>query len=179
MHALVLVAALYWESGVRGATPTVCFAGTGGTARADRIAQIKEVLKQFEYAANIRFDLQSELHEPAAGERQRLLARRHPRRGSGHGWKSLRQVQAGAGQGMPDSDPGLGGGWSNSPAEFAANRPCVFNMHLGNDSFTTCGLRRSIRRRDRRSSTIRFTSSVMPSVCRTSTSAWTSARIRC
>ena len=32
-------------------------------------------------------------------------------------------------------DPG-GGGWSNSPAEFNANRPCVFNMHLGNDNFT-------------------------------------------
>ncbi|HJQ39862.1 MAG TPA: hypothetical protein VKB93_22190 [Thermoanaerobaculia bacterium] len=56
MHAIILVAALYWESGVRTATPTVAFAGTGGPARADRIAQIKEVLNQFEQAANIRFD---------------------------------------------------------------------------------------------------------------------------
>ena len=37
------------------------------------------------------------------------------------------------------NDPKLGGGWSNSPAEFATNRPCAFNMHLGNDSFATAG----------------------------------------
>ena len=139
MHALVLVAALYWESGVRTATPTVCFAGTGGTARADRIAQIKEVLKQFEYAANIRFDYKTSCtNQPQANGNDFWLEdiRVVVPDTDGNLYGKITPVP---GKGCPMNDPKLGGGWSNSPAEFAANRPCVFNMHLGNDSFANAG----------------------------------------
>jgi hypothetical protein len=138
MHAIILVAALYWESGVRSATPTVCFAGTGGTARADRIAQIKEVLKQFEYAANIRFDYKASCtNQPQANGNDFWLEDIRVVIPNTDG-SLFAKVKPVPGKGCPMADPG-GGGWSNSPAEFTANRPCVFNMHLGSDSFATAG----------------------------------------
>src|SRR5690349_15412743 len=50
------LASLYWENGVRGPRPTVCFAGDATISQPARVAQIKTYLQHFENAANIRFD---------------------------------------------------------------------------------------------------------------------------
>lgn len=133
--ALPAQGALFWDAGVRGPKPTVCFAGDGATAQPDRVAQIKESLKQFEHAANIRFDYRNTCtNQPSANgndfwiEDIRLVI-------PGTGGNLFGQVKPVPGKGCPMDDPG-GGGWSNGPSEFDANRPCVFNMHLGNDNFT-------------------------------------------
>jgi hypothetical protein len=132
--ALPAHAALYWNAGVRGPKPTVCFAGDGATAQPARVQQIKEYLTQFEHAANIRFTYKSACtNQPKDGkdfwlEDIRVVI-------PGTGGDLFGKVKPVPGNGCPMADPG-GGGWSNSPAEFDANRPCVFNMHLGNDNFT-------------------------------------------
>ena len=57
-------ASLYWasangvaplSSGVRGANVSLCFVGNAITARPQRVAQIVQYLKEFEYAGNLRF----------------------------------------------------------------------------------------------------------------------------
>lgn len=131
--ALPVHAALFWDAGVRGPKPTVCFAGDGATAQPARAAQIKEYLKQFEHAANIRFDY-------------RNTCTNQPKDGKDFWVEDIRVVIPGTGGGLFDKVkpvPGAGcpmldvstGGWSNAPSEFDANRPCVFNMHLGDDNF--------------------------------------------
>src|SRR2546423_11523450 len=55
LAAAPLDASIYWNAGVRNATPTVCFAGDAAISQPARVAQIKSYLQQYEWAANIRF----------------------------------------------------------------------------------------------------------------------------
>lgn len=132
--ALPAHAALYWDAGVRGPKPTVCFAGDGATAQSARVAQIKESLTQFEHAANIRFTYKSACtNQPKDGkdfwlEEIRVVI-------PGTGGDLFNKLKPVPGNGCPMLDLSTGG-WSNAPSDLDANRPCVFNMHLGDDNFT-------------------------------------------
>jgi hypothetical protein len=139
----LILAVLYWNAGVRTSKPSVCFVGDALTARPARVAQIKEWLKQYEQAANIRFDYKATCTSQTQADGTvfwtddiRVVIPNTTAPGvAGDVYNAVKPVP---GTNCPMDDPG-GGGWSNSPAEYTANRPCLYNMHLGDDSFATAG----------------------------------------
>jgi hypothetical protein len=124
-------AALYWFQGVRAKTISVCFVGTALTTNADFVQQIRTYIKEFEYAANIRFnDLgtcppsnpQPNGNDYFDGDIRIMVP------DAGYAWTTGPVP----GIGCPmTSQPG--GSWSNAPNDLTANRPCLYNMRMGED----------------------------------------------
>ena len=124
-------AALYWFQGVRSKTITVCFVGNAVATRLDRVQQIMTHLKQFEYAANVRFTYlgacaasvpQFNGNDYFAGDIRVHLA------GIDIPWTTGPVP----GMGCPmTSQPASS--WSNAPDDLTLNRPCLYNLQLGDD----------------------------------------------
>ncbi|HET7087860.1 MAG TPA: M12 family metallopeptidase [Anaerolineae bacterium] len=124
-------AALYWFQGVRSKTISVCFVGTAVTTRPDRVQQILTYLKEFEYAANIRFNYlgqcpasipQPDGHDYYDGDIRVMIPN------AGLAWTTGPVL----GNGCPmTSQPG--GSWSNAPNDLGPNRACLYNLRLGDD----------------------------------------------
>lgn len=134
-------AGLYWGAGVRSKTVTVCFVGDAVTLRSSRVDQVLRYLREFEYAANVRF--------PATG-----VACAAPTTVSG-GKEAydgdVRVLLPFTNAPWTGAVPGLGcsmfrdsagnynggndgwGSWSNAPNDLANNRPCLYNLKLGDD----------------------------------------------
>jgi hypothetical protein len=134
-------ASLYWFHGVRGSTPSVCFVGDALTSRPARVAQVLDYIRDFERAANIRFNYLGTCPAPL------VLA-------NGNEWHSgdIRVVLPGTSVPFTGAVPGVGcpmfldengnyngknnggGSWSNPPDGLSANRGCRYNLKLGNDA---------------------------------------------
>ncbi|MFD0363043.1 hypothetical protein ACFQZZ_16485 [Nocardia sp. GCM10030253] len=131
-------AALYWQLGVRDSTVSVCFVGDATTARPDRVQQILDNLREFEYAANVRFDSWGRC--PAAT--------RSPDGNDFHDG-DIRVVIPGTsvsgtgqvpGQGCPATTGNINwGSWANPPSDLEMNRHCVYNLKLGDDPWPPPG----------------------------------------
>jgi len=135
-------AALYWFQGVRDKNISVCFVGDAVTKRPDRVQQILDYIKEFEYAANIKFNSLGSC--PAAtphpsnpsndyydGDIRVLIpAINVPRTGPvpGQGCPMFNQLGPGGYNGEND-----GRSWSNAPADLEPNRSCLYNLNLGDD----------------------------------------------
>lgn len=137
--AAPLQASMFWDAGVRGPTPSVCFAGNAATARPDRVAQIKSYLRQYEGAANIRFDFHDTCtNEPRANgndffsEFIRVVIPGTTYPGIAG---DLYDAPATSGKGCPSDAKGGGGDWSHEPNRVAAERSCIFNLRLGDHNF--------------------------------------------
>ena len=131
-------AGLYWNQGVRSTPITVCFVGNALTARPDRVAQILDYINGYGLAANIQFQFIGTC--PASV----------PQGGMDWFGGDIRVVIPAidvSGTGMV---PGLGcpmfggagaynggndgwGSWSNAPDDLVPNRPCRYNLKLGDD----------------------------------------------
>jgi hypothetical protein len=131
-------ASLYWQRGVRGPNPTVCFAGDAALRRPDRVTQIKEYLRDFEYSANIRFTF----HDTCSNVPKD--------NGDDFFTEEIRVVIPGArdadGANLFDAISNVGkgctrpafvstGSWSETPDEYELRRGCVFNLRLGDDNY--------------------------------------------
>jgi hypothetical protein len=134
-----LHASIYWDAGTRSATPTVCFAGDAATSQPARVEQIKSYLRQFEWAANVRFDFHDTCtNEPRANGndffsefiRVAIPGTKYPGIDG-----DLYDAPASSGKGCPSNVDGGGGGWSHPPNKVPFERSCIYNMHLGNDNF--------------------------------------------
>lgn len=131
-------AGLYWQHDVRTSPISYCFVGDALSARPARVAQIREYIGDFALRANIRFTYLGSC--PASV----------PSGGKDWFGGDIRVV-------IPDTSvtgtgmvPGTGcpmfggaaaydggndgwGSWSNAPDDLAANRPCLYNLKLGDD----------------------------------------------
>jgi len=140
-------AALYWFQGVRSKNISVCFAGNAVTARPDRVREIVGHLRQFEYAANIRFLTLdgTSIHDAAArgGNIQKLTCPA-PTTVGGKSYYAGDIRVALWNTNVPVDPPGMvpgtgctmplvGSSWSNAPDALTPNRPCQYNLKLGDD----------------------------------------------
>jgi len=145
--ALVLVlahgaqAGLYWEQGVRSKSVSVCFVGDALALRPARVAQVLQYIREFEYAANVRFPAIPATCAPPGKDsngndvydgdiRVVLPFTSAPWMGPvpGVGCRMFRDP-AGNYNGGNDG----WGSWSNAPNDLAGNRPCLYNLKLGDD----------------------------------------------
>jgi hypothetical protein len=141
IRVALILASLYWEAGLRSSKPTVCFVGDALTARPARVAQIKESLQQFEQAANIRFDYKTTCTSQTLADgtviftdQIRVVIPNTTAPGiAGDVYNAITPVP---GKKCPMGNQD-GGGWSQAPNDYGANGPCLFNMHLGDDSFAS------------------------------------------
>src|SRR5262249_13145717 len=119
---------------------TLCFVGNAVTARPDRVTQILAYIKEYEYAANIRFTnlgaCPASLPQPDG-------------RDSFDG--DIRVVIPNTSVNALGPVPGTGcrmfldkngvydhknddwGSWSNAPNDLSTNRSCLYNLKLGDD----------------------------------------------
>ena len=140
----VAQAGLFWQLGVRSKSVSVCFVGQAPSLRADRVAQIEQYLREYEYAANVRFNFLGDCPPPthqANGndfydgdirvvipDRPDLAARRTglgPVPGAG----CQDFMQNGAYNHVNDG----WGSWSNAPDDLTPNRACLYNLKLGDN----------------------------------------------
>lgn len=131
----------YWQHNVRSTSVGVCFVGDALTLRPGRVNQVLDYLREFEYAANVRF--------PPAGVacpapttlpdgtevydgdiRVMLPYTNAPWTGAvpGAGCTMFRDA-SGNDNGGNDG----WGSWSNAPDDLATNRSCLYNLKLGDD----------------------------------------------
>ncbi len=140
-------ASLYWFQGVRGKNSAVCFAGNAVDVRADRVREIAGHLQQFEYAANVRFltiDGTPIQDAAAPGGNIQKLACPAPTWVGGQDYYDGDIRVALLNTNVPVDPPGtvpgtgctvamVGSSWSGSPNDLAINRPCQYNLKLGDD----------------------------------------------
>ncbi len=140
-------AGLYWFQGVRSKNITVCFAGDAVDVRANRVQEIVTHLQQFEYVANIRFLTidGTPIQEAASqgGDIQKLAC-------PAPTWVDSKSYYDGDirvalwNTNVPVDPPGtvpgtgctvalVGSSWSGSPNDLPLNRPCQYNLKLGDD----------------------------------------------
>jgi hypothetical protein len=133
-------AGLYWQAGVESKVVTVCFVGDAAMARPLRVQQILRYIKEFEYAANVKFARSPVC--PASfvlpdgtdyfeGDIRVLIPLTSaPWTGMipGTGCKSFLDA-AGRYNGGNDG----GGSWSGPPDAVADNHQCLYNLKLGDD----------------------------------------------
>ena len=131
----------YWQQGVRSKLISVCFVGDAVTSRQARTNQVLQYIREFEYAANVKFPstaltcsaptLQSNGNEAYDGDIRVLLP-----------FTSAPWTGAVPGVGCPmfrDANGEYNGGndgwgsWSNAPDDLATNRSCLYNLKLGDD----------------------------------------------
>jgi hypothetical protein len=132
-------AGLYWEQGVRSKSVSVCFVGNAPSLRAARVAQIEQYLREYEYAANVKFKFLGDC--PAAT---------HQANGNDFYDGDIRVVIPNVNVSGTGLVPGKGcqdfiengsynhkndgwGSWSNAPNDLTPNRACVYNLKLGDD----------------------------------------------
>jgi hypothetical protein len=132
---------MYWESGVRTKSISVCFVGDALTSRPGRVQQVLQYIREFEYAANVKF--------PSAAVTCAAPTLRTDGTESYDGdIRVVLPTTSVSGQGLV---PGIGcgmfrdalgnynngnngwGSWSNSPNDLATNRSCLYNLKLGDD----------------------------------------------
>lgn len=140
LGALPAQASLYWQAGVRGSTPSVCFVGNALTARPQRVQQVLDYLQDFERAANIRFNylgtcpaslVQSNGNDWFGGDIRVVIP--------GTSVSGLGRVP---GNGCPmfiengvyNGENDTWGSWSNAPIDLATHRGCQYNLKLGDDA---------------------------------------------
>lgn len=135
-------AGLYWFGGVRTKTISVCFVGDALTSRMPRVNQVLQYLREFEYAANVKFPatavscaaptVLANGNESYAGDiRVALPFTSAQWLGAvpGVGCQMFRDPVTGIYNGGNDG----WGSWSNAPNDLAVNRSCVYNLKLGDD----------------------------------------------
>lgn len=133
-------ASLYWNAGLRSNPISVCFVGNALAARPDRVQQILTYIKRFEYAANIKFNPSGTCPPPT----------KQPN-GNDYYDGDIRVVIPGINVSGTGPVPGVGclmfldqngnyngqndgwGSWSNAPNDLPINRPCLYNLKLGDD----------------------------------------------
>jgi hypothetical protein len=134
-------ASLYWNSGTQSTTPSVCFVGDALTSQPARVQQVREYIRDFERAANIRFNDLGTCPAP------RLLAN------GGLAYNGdIRVVLPYTNVAFTGAVPGSNcpmfkdangqytgendgwGSWSNSPADLPSHRGCLYNLKLGPDA---------------------------------------------
>src|SRR6266545_2046428 len=134
-------AGLYWEHGVRSKSVSVCFIGDALTSRPARVAQVLQYIREFEYAANVKF--------PSAPVTCPPPTRRPDGTEAYDGdirvtlpFTSAAWMGAVPGVGCPmfrDPAGNYNGGnngwgsWSNAPNDLPTNRSCLYNLKLGDD----------------------------------------------
>ena len=134
-------ASIYWQQGVRAKTVSVCFVGDALTSRPSRANQVLRYLRDFEYAANIKFPAAAEScsgrttlpngNDVYEGDIRIMLPfTSAPWFGPvpGSGCTAFRDA-AGNYNGGNDN----WGSWSSAPNDLSANRPCLYNLKLGDD----------------------------------------------
>jgi hypothetical protein len=127
------VASVYANSGVRGKEISVCFVGDALTARPGRVQEIRRYVQNYQYVANIVFNfigscppatMRSDGNDFYDGDIRIVIPNTSvdftlpvPGKGCRNGW---------------GSNPGRGSR-SDFPNALTANRPCLYNMRLGDD----------------------------------------------
>jgi hypothetical protein len=134
-------AGLYWEQGVRSKSVSVCFVGDALTSRPGRVSQVLQYIREFEYAANVKFSSGAATCSPPMtlpngtqvydGDiRVALPFTSAPWIGPVPGTGCIMFLDlAGNYNGGNDG----WGSWSNAPNDLAANRACQYNLKLGDD----------------------------------------------
>ena len=111
---------------------TVCFVGNAVSIRNDRVQQILDYLREFEYAANIRFSYMGKCPDPTTAPG-----------GSDYYDYDFRIAIPDVGITLTGKIPGNGcqdespaSSWSNFPFHLEDKRSCLFNMVMGDDPGT-------------------------------------------
>jgi hypothetical protein len=126
------------KKGVRSKTVSICFVGTALTTNPDRVNQVLTYIKEWEYAANVKFDNLGTCAAPTtlangnssyAGDIRILIknAGFTPGKIPGTGCKAFIEG------GVYDGKNNGWGSWSNAPDDLETNRPCLYNLKLGDD----------------------------------------------
>jgi hypothetical protein len=134
-------AGLYWQLGVQTKLVSVCFVGDALTSRPFRVQQVLHYIREFEYAANVKF--------PVGGVTCAAPTRRPDGTEAYDGdirvvlpHTSISGTGAVPGVGCPSFRDSMGnytggnegwGSWSNAPNDLATNRSCLYNLKLGDD----------------------------------------------
>lgn len=131
-------AGLYWDQGVRTTPVSVCFVGNALTTRPDRVAQILDYIHDYSLAANLQFQYLGTCPAsvPVAGKDwfggdMRVVIPAIDVSGTGMVPGIGCPMFGGAGAYNGDNDGW--GSWSNAPDDLVANRPCLYNLKLGDD----------------------------------------------
>ncbi len=131
-------AGLYWMQGVRTTPVSVCFVGDALSSRPARVAQILDYINDYALAANVRFTYLGTC--PASV----------PQGGKDWFGGDIRVVIPYINVSGTGMVPGYGcpmfggaaaynggndgwGSWSNAPNDLVPNRPCLYNLKLGDD----------------------------------------------
>src|SRR5262245_9909627 len=138
--------ALFWgaglsdlKQGVRNKIVSVCFIGNAVTSRHGRVQQILDFLKEFEYAANVKFNYLGKCPAPIKqpngddfydGDVRVVIPSIDV---SGSGQIPGIGCQAFLEGGKYNGKNNGWGSWSNPPWELSVNRPCLYNLKLGDD----------------------------------------------
>ncbi|KAF3890737.1 hypothetical protein DA73_0400000240 [Tolypothrix bouteillei VB521301] len=141
IHSMPVNGALYWNAGVRAKEISVCFVGDALTSRPNRVQQVLNFIKEYEYAANIKFKylgtcpvakVQSNGNDYFDGDiRVALPSTTY----NGNPNFALGQIP---GKGCPKTDGNTGwGSWSNPPNDLPNKRACLYNLKLGDDPWNS------------------------------------------
>ena len=123
--------AAYWFQGVLDSHITLCFVGNALTSRPDRVNQILDVIAEFEQVANINFDYLGSCPPPTTqsngddyfdGDIRLMIP------DTGFPW----DTGPVPGKGCPIAAQS-GGSWSAGANDLEKDRPCMFNMRIGDD----------------------------------------------
>jgi hypothetical protein len=118
----------------------VCFVGDALTSRPDRVAEVAGDLRHFEWAATVRFAFWGQCPAPTTGPDGndvhdgdiRVVLPNTSVSGTGavpgRGCTMFRDAQ-----GNYDGRNDGWGSWSNAPDDLVPNRPCLYNLKLGDD----------------------------------------------
>ena len=157
-NSMPVIAAVYWasasgvpvEQGIRSKYISVCFIGDAVTSRPDRVKQIVTYIKEFEYAANIRFVSLSgnRLEDEASMSIKNLACSPPMTQLNGNDYyngdirvliftsgsnKNIFSAADVPGKGCTQKNPPSS--WSNAPWDLTPNRACLYNLKLGDDPF--------------------------------------------
>lgn len=131
-------AGLYWMQGVRTTPVSVCFVGDALTSRPARVAQILGYINDYTLAANVRFTYLGTC--PASvpqngkdwfGGDARVVIPYTSVNGTGMVPGNGCPMFGGAAAYNGGNDDW--GSWSNAPDDLVPNRPCLYNLKLGDD----------------------------------------------
>ncbi len=133
--------ALDWQAGVRGSDISVCVAGDAPASRPSRVAQIASYLREFAWAANIRFSGLGSCAAPSKDPN-----------GNDHYAEDIRVVIPGTSAPFTGAVPGVGctsfrdangvynggndggGSWSATPNDGRQATACLYNLKLNDDA---------------------------------------------
>ncbi len=142
LSASIAMPALYWDAGVRSKTISVCFVGDAVTKRPDRVKQIQTYLKEFEYAANIRFNYMGKCPDPTKqangddfynGDIRVVLPNINVTDSGPVSGKGCPMFKDANGNYNGENN---GGSWSNPPSDLEKHRACRYNLKLGDNGDT-------------------------------------------